>query len=366
MATSWIFGLLWIVTASSLAAAPPPRTLPVKMRGISTSADLLTADLFRLLAETDANTIRVGINVDSGLDYQPTASNPLAPYSRNLATLDSALPLAEDRNIKIILAAGETFDRKSERFWQKTHSAETARTHLILFWEAVAKRYKGNPVIVGFDILNEPNYPAENRDVWLRDLLPRTVKAIREVDKSIWIIAQPGPWGLPSGFAYMPLLMDSNVIYSFHHYAPHSYTHQGLSNYPKPAIYPGQNSMWGDVPLVEWEKTTLRKSMQPAIDFARQHNVRILVGEFGSIRWASGSHKWLSDSIEIFEEHGWDWCFHSIGGWNGWSPTYKSEGSLRDPSIKLSAADGGDRGLRWQVLTRGWSLNRRSQNDRSR
>jgi hypothetical protein len=92
------------VVASGTAAE-----LPAKMRGISTSEKYLKADLFALLAETDVNVIRVGFSMDSQNPNRPTAQNPLAPYTCNLAILDAALPLARAAGIKIVLCAAETY-----------------------------------------------------------------------------------------------------------------------------------------------------------------------------------------------------------------------------------------------------------------
>jgi hypothetical protein len=63
--------------------------------------------------------------------------------------------------------------------------------------------------------------------------------------------------------------------------------------------------------------------MLDVIRFKNAHpDKRILVGEFGVLRWAPGAHQWLTDCIALFEEYGWDWCNHSPSGWNGYNATY--------------------------------------------
>ena len=153
----------------------------------------------------------------------------------------------------------------------------------------------------------------------------------------------------------MPILNDPQVIYSFHFYSPHSYCNQGILSYVGyTATYPGSNSMWGTPPFTFWDQETLRNEMVDVINFKNTHpDKRILVGEFGVVRWASGAEKWLSDSIELFEEYGWDWCNHSPSGWNGYNVTY----SPTDQSIS-TAPDGGDRGARWTVLHQWLSFNK--------
>jgi hypothetical protein len=93
--------------------------------------------------------------------------------------------------------------------------------------------------------------------------------------------------------------------------------------------------------------------MRTEINFSLAHpDKRILVGEFGVLRWAPGADKWLSDCIELFEAYGWDWCNHSPSGWNGFNVTYSST----DQSVS-TAPDGGDRGARWAVMHQWFSFN---------
>ena len=111
--------------------------------------------------------------------------------------------------------------------------------------------------------------------------------------------------------------------------------------------------MWGDNPKTWWTIANLSTDMQAAATFKNMHpGARILVGEFGVVRWAPGADQWYSDSISIFEQYGWDWCLNSIGGWNGWSPSYGT--NVGSNSVE---ADGGDRGARWQVISNKWHLN---------
>ena len=140
---------------------------------------------------------------------------------------------------------------------------------------------------------------------------------------------------------------------------PHSYTHQGVSNYKGAAFagktYPGLLSRFGDTPPVQWDKAELEKSMQAAIDFKNAHHAILYVGEFSVVRWAPGSAQWLKDSIEIFEKHGMSWSFHGYGSWNGWNPTFEAA----DP--QSSDSDGGKKTDCLQALLDGWKKNKRGE-----
>ena len=325
------------------------------MRGISTSEKYVNADLFTLLAQTDVNVLRVGFSKDS--TNPPTPQNPLIPYTNHLAILDAALPLARAAGIKIILCPADIYGRNLENVWQDPGNRTIFRNHLTALWTALAERYLDEPAIAAYDILNEPQTGSDAG--WYGDVLPASVAAIRQVNSNIWLVIEPANWGLPAGFNTLPVSNDPRVIYSFHHYAPHSYVHQGILGYVGySATYPGSNSMWGTAPYTYWDKETLRATMQPVIAFAQANNARILVGEFGVLRWAPGAEHWLADSIALFEEYGWDWCHHSLGGWNGFSSTYST-----NTQSTSQLADGGDRGARWTVLSNNWALNASIQSE---
>ena len=340
-----------MIAASASGAAVE---LPVKMRGISTSDKYLKADLFALLAQTDVNVIRLGFSVDSPNPNLPTPQNPLAPYTTNLAILDAALPLAQAAGIKIILCAAETYGWSPDVFQGSAADLATYRTNLATFWTAMAQRYVNEPAIVAYDVLNEPKTDWPSRGQWYTNVMPAAVAAIRSVNSNIWLVVESEYQAAAGGFSTMPVLNDSNVIYSFHFYSPHSYCHQGILGYAGyAATYPGSNSMWGTAPYAFWDIETLRNEMLEVINLATAHpDQRILVGEFGVLRWAAGADKWLGDCIELFEEYGWDWCNHSPSGWNGFNVTYAP-----DSQSTSQLADGGDRGARWTVLHQWFSFN---------
>ena len=98
--------------------------------------------------------------------------------------------------------------------------------------------------------------------------------------------------------------------------------------------------------------------MQTEINFSLAHpDKRIMVGEFGALRWADGADRWLNDCIELFEEYGWDWCNHSPSGWNGYNVTYSPDRE----NWPATAPDGGLRGVAWRVLHEGFQLNGRDE-----
>jgi hypothetical protein len=179
----------------------------------------------------------------------------------------------------------------------------------------MANRYKNESIIMGYDLVNEP----DDRDVapglknW-HDLASATVQRIRAIDSQRSIIVEASPGGefntLPN---FEPLSFD-NVIYSFHMYEPGHFTFQNVNHNVTPVYYPGV------IDGKMWNKEQLRAVMQPNVDWQKVHNVSIHIGEFSAIRWAPGNStcNYLNDVIELFEENGWNWDYHAFREWQGW------------------------------------------------
>ena len=324
--------------------------------------EFISEDTFKKFAAWHVNSLRVEVRCDEGGPWDVKAGeklpaipadDPMAPYRKRLDALRITLHLAEKYGMSVIIVC-EPVGRKTDApvpagdtpNWEK---------ELAKMWGYVAKEVGKHPAVLGYDLLNEPTGKEEEAR-WRKNTLPELIKQIRAIDKNTYLVVEPAPWGLPWGLDKFEPLDDTKVVYSFHHYMPHSYTHQGISNYKGAAFegkaYPGLLSRFGDTPPIQWDKGELEKSMQAAIDFKNAHHAIIYVGEFSVVRWAPGSAQWLKDSIELFEKHGMSWSFHGYGSWNGWNPTFDAA----DP--QSSDSDGGKMTDRLQSLLDGWKKNK--------
>jgi endoglucanase len=215
-------------------------------------------------------------------------------------------------------------------------------------WRRIASRYKGNEVIWGFDLLNEPDDSmlAEGCLDW-QDLAEKAALAVRAIDPERTLIVEPNGWGSPSAFASFQPLSVSNCVYSFHLYAPHQFTHQGIQGNPGGIVYPGL------IAGKHWDKEALRHHLEPATTFASRFRVHLFVGEFSAIRIApeGSAERYLSDATELFEELGYDWAYHAYREWHGWS--LEHEGTLQNPRTSNQPTE------RELVITRWMKLNKR-------
>lgn len=358
-----LFALIGISRAEQVGGFGPPLDFK-RLRGVNSTLGQQTEENINQLADWGVNCLRLnygyelyGVPKEPGAKApKPSKEDPLAIYQQTLAKLDDILKWCEARKIKVVIAPSGVPGRTLDVFWDKVDGADQ-RNFIPELWKAFAIRYKGNPTIIAYDVFNEPSFKSGKEDGWRKDTLPKIVSAIREVNKTIPLIIEPGPWGGPGGYTNFEPVDDSYCLYSAHVYGPHDYTHQGVKEAKATRgkyKYPGMIPFFGK-PAEFWDVKKLRDYIQPVIDFQKKYKVRVFIGEFGCIRWAPGAAQYLKDNISLYEELGWDWCFHSIGDWNGWNPTFDADEPVSNKVL------GGKQTDRLTVLQEGWKLNGNSR-----
>ena len=95
------------------------------------------------------------------------------------------------------------------------------------FWRALARHYSGrNPDYVFFELLNEPEIEDGYR--WY-GLQAKLIAAVREGAPQHTIIAAGHRWSDIYELLFLEPYADGNIIYNFHFYDPHIFTHQGAT-----------------------------------------------------------------------------------------------------------------------------------------
>lgn len=192
--------------------------------------------------------------------------------------------------------------------------------HFVKTWQQIAMRFKGNPAIWAYDLLNEPSQTCEAPlDYW--NLQRMAAEAIREIDPDTPIIIQSNHWDHPDAFVYLRPLELKDIIYEVHMYMPGTFTHQLVGN----TFGVKGNMQKVSYPDTVWNKEMLRNVLVPVRTFQKKHNARIFVGEFSAPIWAPGAEKYLADCISLFEEYGWDWTYHAFREWKGWSLEHEGD-----------------------------------------
>ena len=328
-----VTGTLWFddlrVTLGPQQAVWPvvPNGLPVpektRYRGVMSGYDL-SEEAFRELGEVwNANLLRYQIIHRKGDDYS-TVEGFRKLIEARLHELDAVLPRARKHGIRLVLDMHVSPDSHvTGQISNELSYAPEMQQELIDTWRRIAARYRNEPAIYGYDLLNEPlesrYVPKPGGGVCWNELARKIALAIREVDSETPVIVQGAPWGGADALEDFVPLGVPKVIYSFHFYGPAVYTHQGIGFRPFGGEYPG---VYGGE---YWDRARLEKAMSAVIEFQKKYRVPIYVGEFGVVRWAPNGEQWLEDMISIFEKYGWDWTFHAFREWDGWSAEHSSD-----------------------------------------
>ncbi len=191
-------------------------------------------------------------------------------------------------------------------------------------WRYAARRYRDNPIVVGYDLMVEPNSNAvgsfplgEPLDIWdpeefyaryggtlydWNELYPRIVAAIREVDPETPILIGGNGYSAVGWLPYLDVLDDPYIVYTFHQYEPHLYTHQGWDSLD--CFYPGRCDVdWDGFPE-PFDRDWLEGLLATVDEFVAARQAVVAVNEFGVMRWVPGAARFMDDQMELFEQRG--------------------------------------------------------------
>lgn len=221
-----------------------------------------------------------------------------------------------------------------ETVWE----AEAARDAWAKMWRYTADRYRSESTVIGYDLMCEPNANAL-LDIWdpeefydrysgtgydWNSWYPDLVSAIREGDEETPILVGGNSY---SDIDWLPNLQpvdDPRIVYTFHQYNPHEYTHQETPDPIK--SYPGNFDTNYDGEDDEFDRSWLENTLAKAILFQQEYDAVVAVNEFGIVRWTPGGSDFIKDQIEIFEEHGWN---YAVWQWlASWEPLAEGDNSF--------------------------------------
>ncbi|WP_140984813.1 cellulase family glycosylhydrolase [Asticcacaulis tiandongensis] len=167
-------------------------------------------------------------------------------------------------------------DPTKPSFWDDMAHQDKA----VALWVKLAERYKDEPYIAGYDLINEPNWgftdPAdkngckEKDNTPLRQFLTRATKAIREVDTKHIIFIEGNCWGNNYEGVFSNGVWDDNMVISFHKY---------------------------------WNHTT-PDTLAGVLALRDQHNLPLWLGETGE-----NSNDWFARTVHLAESHGIGWAW---------------------------------------------------------
>ncbi len=176
------------------------------------------------IARTGANTIRLPFNyrMFTSEDYMGLNS-PEEGFRR----VDSVVAWCHDNGLYLILdmhdaPGGQTGDNIDDSYgYPWLLESEECQQQFCDIWKSIAERYKNEPVILGYELCNEPIAPYfENMDSLnslLEPLYKRATAAIREVDKGHIILLGGAQWN--GNFEpFSDWTFDDKLMYTCHRY----------------------------------------------------------------------------------------------------------------------------------------------------
>ena len=176
-----------------------------------------TADDIALIKSMGFDHVRLSVNPAPMFNAtKPGEINP-----EYLASVDAAAKMILDHGLAVIIDIHPDSDFKAQLkddlFVQKFAD----------FWRAFAHHYStwdGERVFL--EIMNEPEMADQYR--WY-GIEAKLAAAIREGAPGHTIIATGAKWSNDDELVMLEPLRDPNVIYNFHFYFPHVFTHQGAT-----------------------------------------------------------------------------------------------------------------------------------------
>jgi endoglucanase len=234
----------------------------------------------RLIKSLGCTVVRLALN------YRHFESD-LAPYQyleKGFARLAQAVEWCGQHGLYVI------FDLHAVQGWQNTdwHSDNASRHSLfwtqkqfqdrfLALWQEFARRYKGNPVVAGYNVMNEPvtnaprglfNYQAYQPDYDnLNRVYRSVVNAIRLIDPDHIIFLEGDLFSRWFDGLDAPETLGGNIVYS-----SHNYSEAGFG----PGSYPSAEKGWGK----DWQAKVFADAS--GTRFTQKHDVPLWVGEFGS------------------------------------------------------------------------------------
>jgi endoglucanase len=229
------------------------------------------------IAQLGYNSVRPALNSRLFI----TDGNPTEYSQEGFALLDNLVKWCKTNGVYVIIdmhaaiggQTGQNIDDSAndlpELFMEPKHQDE-----LVALWATIAKRYKDEPTVAGYDLLNEP-LPAKTGaektyKAQLEPLYKRITKGIREVDSRHMIIVEGADWA--NDWSVFTSPFDKNMVYQFHYYC--------------------------------WDNPSTVKSIQKYLDYRARFNAPVWVGETGerddTIYW---------ETTQYFESHNIGWSF---------------------------------------------------------
>lgn len=352
-------------SAAPLSAGVPASRLATLRRGINLShwfAQSPRRDYSETHLKTHTTQRDIALIKGLGFDHVRFTIEPVPLMDESdasrlkpeyLSWLDAALDMLLASGLSVVVDI-----HPSDDFKIRLRTDDRAVAAFTDFWRALARHLSSrDPQRLFLEILNEPM--VEDAYRWI-GIQARVAAAIREAAPRHTIIATGPRWSSIDQLLLLEPLADRNVIYNFHYYEPHNFTHQGASwgadfwPHLKGVPYPSSPELVsGILPTVEnqtaqaalkhygeerWSTERVEKEIALAAAWARKHKVPLVCNEFGVYRAfapEAARLRWIEDVRTALEKHGIGWAMWDYAG--GFSVVVKKDGAATPDAQTVAA-----------------------------
>jgi aryl-phospho-beta-D-glucosidase BglC (GH1 family) len=297
------------------------------------------ADDIALMAKLGFDNVRLSID-----------ATPLEGWPHGTDGLNTEFLGRLDKAVDTMLADGlaVTIDvHPEESYKEKVRTTSDGVDRFTMLWRRLAAHYATrDSERVFFEIMNEPEVSDPYR--WA-GIQARVAAAIREVAPKNTIIATGPNYSDVQDLLTQHPLADGNVIYNFHFYDPHEFTHQGAGwgaawwvythGIPYPASEDSMQELLKEVPdaanrfalerywLDHWDGHRIRLTIDEAAAWGQANGVPLICNEFGVYRRVTpeaSRMQWIHDVRTALEADGIGWTMWDYRG--GFGVVWKEDG----------------------------------------
>ena len=287
----------------------------------------VTPDDIALIKSVGFDHVRLSVNPEPMMRHN--MADHLPP--EYLGYLDGAVKMILDHGLAVIIDM-----HPESEFKAKLVQHDDFVEQFSDFWRAIAQHYSSyDPEMVYFEILNEPEF--RDRYRWA-GVQGRLAAAIREGAPQHTIIAAGANWSDVEDLLVLTPLPDANVIYNFHFYDPHTFTHQGATwgtnywHFESKLAYPASLEAARKVAAQEpdafnrlqvlrygldhWDGNRIAVEIGQAAEWGKHWSVPLTCNEFGVYRRASDPQdraRWIHDVRTTLEGYGIGWNMWDFG-----------------------------------------------------
>jgi aryl-phospho-beta-D-glucosidase BglC (GH1 family) len=265
---------------------------------------------------------------------------PLEQWPHGAEGMNADFLARLDRAVDTMLANGLAVQidiHPESAYKTQVRTANDGVDRFVALWRRLAAHYASrNPDMILFEVMNEPEVNDSYR--WA-GIQARAAAAIREAAPQNTIIATGPNYSDIQDLLTQHPLSDGNVIYNFHFYDPHEFTHQGAGwgvpwwtyehNIPYPATEASMAELLKEIPdpadrfrlenywLDHWDGHRIKLLIDEATAWGEANHVPLICNEFGSYKRvadASSRMNWLRDVRTALEADGIGWTMWDYRG----------------------------------------------------